>query len=99
MNQNWKRPPLQASGILIFRSLRDFLITIGMLIQWPTLVTVAMWPVLMFMYYRLARREEREMESRFGNQYAVYRRQVPMFWPRLGAAPLTNEVETGWRQK
>ncbi len=74
-----------------------FLITIGMLIQWPTLVTAAMWPVLMFMYYRLARREEREMESRFGSQYAAYRRQVPMFWPRLGAAPLTNEAEAGER--
>ncbi len=60
-----------------------FLITVGMFIQWPTIVTVAMWPVLMFMYYRLARREEKEMEAQFGDQYATYRRQVPMFLPRL----------------
>ncbi len=59
------------------------LITIGMLIQWPTLVTAAMWPVLMFMYYRLARREEKEMEDHFGDEYVTYRRQVPMFLPRL----------------
>ena len=63
-----------------------FLITIGMLIQWPTLVTAAMWPVLMFMYHRLAHREEKEMEERFGEKYLSYRRRVPMFWPRLAAA-------------
>ncbi|NIM97830.1 MAG: DUF1295 domain-containing protein, partial [candidate division Zixibacteria bacterium] len=37
-----------------------FLITVGMFIQWPTIVTAAMWPILMFMYYRLALREEKE---------------------------------------
>ena len=63
-----------------------FLITVGMLIQWPTIVTAAMWPILMFMYYRLARREEKEMETQFGDQYATYRRQVPMFLPRLAVA-------------
>jgi len=64
-----------------------FLITVGMLIQWPTLVTVAMWPVLMLMYYRLARREEKEMEERFGEKYLSYKRRVPMFLPRLAPAP------------
>ena len=63
-----------------------FLITAGFLIQWPTIITAAMWPVLMFMYYRLACREEKEMESRFGNQYLSYRQQVPMFWPRLATS-------------
>ncbi len=59
------------------------LITIGMLIQWPTIITAAMWPILMLMYYRLARREEREMEARFGERYSAYKQQVPMFRPRL----------------
>ncbi len=63
-----------------------FLITVGMFIQWPTIITAAMWPVLMFMYYRLARREEKEMETNFGDQYATYRRQVPMIFPRLSLA-------------
>ncbi len=62
------------------------LITIGMLIQWPTIITAAMWPILMFMYYRLARREEKEMEDQFGDQYTTYRWQVPMFFPRLSSA-------------
>ena len=66
-----------------------FLITVGMLIQWPTIITAAMWPVLMLMYYRLARREEKEMETLFGNKYITYRQQVPMFWPRLAATSWT----------
>jgi len=60
-----------------------FLVTAGMLIQWPTIITAAMWPVLMLMYYFLTRREEREMESRFGTEYLAYKEQVPMFLPRL----------------
>ena len=69
-----------------------FLITVGFLIQWPTIITAAMWPILMLMYYRLARREEKEMESRFGHQYVTYRQQVPMFWPRLTTASLTAKA-------
>ncbi len=60
-----------------------FLIAIGMLIQWPTIITLAMWPVLAVMYYRLARREEGEMETRFGDRYREYKRQVPMFIPLI----------------
>lgn len=68
-----------------------FLITVGMLIQWPTIITAVMWPILMFLYYRLARREEKEMESRFGDKYLVYRRNVPMLMPRLAARlPVTG---------
>ena len=76
-----------------------FLITIAFLIQWPTIITAAMWPILMFMYYRLARREEREMESRFGDQYVTYRQQVPMFWPRLATASWATKAETDWRKE
>ncbi|MFH1646922.1 MAG: isoprenylcysteine carboxylmethyltransferase family protein [Chloroflexota bacterium] len=70
-----------------------FLISIGMLIQWPTLVTAAMWPVLMYMYYRLSRREEKEMEAQFGEKYLAYRRQVPMFIPRLAKASRLTSLE------
>lgn len=68
----WVRHP-QYAGL--------FLVTIGMLVQWPTLITVATWPVLLVVYYRLARREEREMEARFGDGYRRYRARVPMFVP------------------
>ena len=76
-----------------------FLITVGMLIQWPTIITAAMWPILTLMYYRLARKEEKEMESRFGDKYVAYRQQVPMFLPRLARASLTTKAETGWRKE
>jgi protein-S-isoprenylcysteine O-methyltransferase Ste14 len=61
-----------------------FVITLGMFIQWPTIATAAMWPVLMFMYYRLALREEKAMEVSFGERYTAYKREVPMFFPRIG---------------
>ena len=51
------------------------------LFAWPTLPIIAMWPILVFVYYRLARREEREMLSRFGKKYNDYMRKVPMFLP------------------
>jgi len=57
------------------------LITLGLLIQWITIPTLLMWPILGFAYYRLAKQEEREMERRFGGEYAAYRRRVPMFIP------------------
>lgn len=59
------------------------LVMFGFLLQWPTLVTLAMFPVLVFMYWRLARCEEREVEAEFGEEYARYRAATPVF-PRLG---------------
>ena len=51
--------------------------------QWPTLLTLAMFPVLVFMYWRLARIEEGEAVSRFREAYERYEREVPAFFPRL----------------
>jgi len=53
------------------------------LIQWPTIITVLMWPILTYAYYRQAKREEQEMEEKFGETYQRYRARVPMFIPRL----------------
>ena len=61
-----------------------FLVTVGMLIQWPTLLTLAMWPILMIAYFRLSKREERAMLDRFGGEYEQYRNIVPAFFPRRG---------------
>lgn len=61
------------------------LVTSAFLIQWPTLLTLAMWPILVVMYYRLARREERELEAKFAKEYREYKRHVPMFLPALRA--------------
>ncbi len=61
------------------------LIMFGFLLQWPTLLTLAMFPVLVVMYARLARREEREVAARFGAEYAAYAARVPAFLPRWRA--------------
>lgn len=59
------------------------LVMLGFLFQWPTLLTLAMFPVLVWMYIRLARAEERETYAQFGDQYAKYAKRVPAFIPRL----------------
>ena len=63
------------------------LIMLGFLVQWPTLLTLLMFPVLVFMYVRLARREEQDTLATFGPVYAQYAAQMPRFVPRLRAAP------------
>ena len=59
------------------------LIMFGFLLQWPTILTVAMFPVLTWMYVRLARSEEREAIAEFGDEYGKYAARVPAFIPRL----------------
>jgi protein-S-isoprenylcysteine O-methyltransferase Ste14 len=56
-----------------------FLVIIGMLIQWPTIITALMFPVLVFVYYRLAKREEKEVIALFGEEYRQYMTNTPMF--------------------
>ncbi|MEK7785194.1 MAG: isoprenylcysteine carboxylmethyltransferase family protein, partial [Chloroflexota bacterium] len=48
--------------------------------------TLAMFPLLVFMYARLAWREEREVQREFGVAYARYAAATPAFFPRFGAA-------------
>ena len=62
------------------------LIMLGFLLQWPTALTVPMFPVLVAMYIRLARTEEREVAAEFGDAYARYAAGTPAFFPRFGAA-------------
>ncbi len=50
----------------------------------PTIITIATWPVLTVVYYRLARREEHEAEMLFGEAYSRYKASVPMFVRRVG---------------
>jgi len=58
------------------------LIMLGFLVQWPTLLTLAMFPVLVWMYLRLAREEEREALVEFGDAYRAYMARVPAFLPK-----------------
>lgn len=60
-----------------------FIITLGFMIQWPTLATLLLWPFVIWMYVRLARREERDVLQEFPVQYREYMERTPMFLPRL----------------
>ncbi len=62
------------------------LILFGFLLQWPTLLTLVMFPVLLVMYGRLAVTEEAEMRARFGGEYERYAARTPRFIPRVGHA-------------
>jgi protein-S-isoprenylcysteine O-methyltransferase Ste14 len=55
------------------------LVMLGFLLQWPTLLTLAMFPVLVVMYIRLARHEEKEALASFGEVYRDYMARVPGF--------------------
>ncbi len=62
------------------------LVMLGFLVQWPTILTLAMFPVLVWMYVRLARSEEADTSARFGQVYEQYAQSVPAFIPRFAGA-------------
>jgi len=59
------------------------LIMFGFLLQWPSLLTLLMFPVLVVMYVRLARHEEREVRAEFGDVYDRYAAKTPAWIPHL----------------
>ena len=74
------------------------LVMFGFLLQWPTILTLAMFPVLTVMYVKLARSEERDASSEFGDAYAKYAAEVPGFIPKPGrllGPPPTDEYRHG----
>jgi len=56
-------------------------LTFGMIVQWATILTLIMWPLLVVLYFRLAKQEENEMESKFGEKYREYKGNVSMLLP------------------
>lgn len=65
----------QYSGII--------LVAIGFLIQWPTLVTIILFPFLVMMYYKLAKKEEKNAEEKYKGIYLKYKQRVPGFIPNI----------------
>lgn len=59
------------------------LIIIGFLLQWPTLITLIMAPILIFRYIKLAREEEKEILKHFGKEFEVYKKNTPPFFPSI----------------
>lgn len=57
------------------------LATLSLIIYRFSPISVMLWPILVIIYYRLARKEEKEIEGKFGEKYREYRRNVSMFMP------------------
>lgn len=57
-------------------------ILLGGVFRWPTIVTLVMFPVLVMLYRLLARRDERDAEDEFGDEYRRYAARTPAFIPR-----------------
>jgi len=66
------------------------LIMVAFLLQWPTLLTILMFPVLVWVYRRLAKQEEIETIDRFGDDYVKYAEVTPAFIPAWGRRKLLN---------
>ncbi len=73
----------------IYRKIRHpqyiafIIIMVGFLLQWPTIPTLVMFPILVYVYIRLARKEEKMALDEFGEAYANYMRTTPAFIPHL----------------
>lgn len=59
------------------------LITLGMNVLWVTFSTLILWPILAFLYHRLAKEEDKQMEDEFGEEFLEYKNKVPTFIPKL----------------
>ena len=76
----WVRHP-QYDGFL--------LVMTGFLLQWPTIPTLLMFPVLVYVYVRLARAEDHEVATSFVQEWAAYAHRTRAFIPSLRSQPRT----------
>jgi protein-S-isoprenylcysteine O-methyltransferase Ste14 len=58
-----------------------YLVTFGMLLEWATIPLIILYVLLVFLYYGLAKREEKDMEKEFGSEYTEYKKHTKMFVP------------------
>ena len=72
-----------------------FLVMFGEgVVHWPTVFSLVAFPIVVIAYLLLARREEREMGRRFGDEYVEYQKRVPMFFPHRGKWRLLFQLST-----
>lgn len=65
----------QYTGLLLF--------TLGWILHWPSLITLALWPVLAAAYIGLALFEETQIRAEFGEAYEAYAQNVKRFIPKV----------------
>jgi protein-S-isoprenylcysteine O-methyltransferase Ste14 len=56
---------------------------LGLAIMWPRFLTLTLFAIMLFLYYLLAKDEERRMTNRFGESYISYMNRTGMFFPRF----------------
>ena len=66
------------------------IIMFGFLLQWPTILTVTMFPILVWIYTRLARSEEQHSSKEFGTLWDEYAKKTPAFIPRLNRQKMVS---------
>jgi hypothetical protein len=71
------------------------MIMTGFLLQWPTLPTLLMFPILVWIYTRLARREEKETLKTFSGHYVFYAMNTPRFFPRIRGGRMSRKAVAG----
>lgn len=69
------------------------LIMLGFLLMWPTILTLLMFPILVFVYIRLATQEEKIVSKEFAAEYELYSQHVPRFIPRLSKSARGRRTE------
>ena len=77
----WARHP-QYTGLMIAG--------LGLLLLWPRFIVLIAYLSMLFVYFFLARIEERECLAKFGKAYADYREITPMFLPWFRGRSNTN---------
>ena len=71
-------------------------IMFGFLMQWPTVLTLAMFPLLVIMYVRLSISEERDSEAAFGDEWRAYAAATPRFIPRRNKRGTDPSLVNRW---
>jgi protein-S-isoprenylcysteine O-methyltransferase Ste14 len=70
------------------------LAALGLAIMWPRFLTLTLFAIMLFLYYLLAKDEERRMTNRFGESYIAYMSRTGMFLPRVIEKALTGNLKT-----
>jgi protein-S-isoprenylcysteine O-methyltransferase Ste14 len=58
-----------------------FLIITGWMFRWLNPLTLVMYPILLILYYKLARKEEKQVLKEYVDEYLIYKESTPMFFP------------------
>jgi len=86
---------LQTKGLYSYvrhpQYLGIILATFGLLIHWVTIILSILFPILIYLYYHLAKTEENYLEEKFGEQFIQYKKAVPMFIPRFRRRNPSNQ--------